>query len=375
MRIGILTHFHKSTNYGGVLQAYALCRFLNDQGHSAKQILYKHSVITISTTHMTCKKLFEKVRERIKKKIYHKRNLGIKHRMEASFLDFRESVPHTCQEYTSETIKNVISNFDIFITGSDQVWNPIWFDPAYMLQFVGDSAPKISYAASMGVGVLDQEQELVFKSQISDFAGVSVREKTASDILTTLIGKEVKVCVDPTLLLSVNEWEKIASERLINEKYVFLYLFGEGICVRKLAQSFAEFHGMKLVVIPDLLGKYRKNDRIINSEIINDATPSGFISLIKYADYVLTDSFHACVFSLLYHKEFFAFPRDGHIKMESRIVDLMNMFECSERYCVEKDSGSLNYLLSCVPIDYTREFKAFENAKQESVDYLLKYIS
>ena len=375
MRIGILTHFHKSTNYGGVLQAYALCKCLNDRGHSAEQILYKHSVTKIDSARMTGKTFFEKTKKRIKKIIYRRKNREIRRRMEMSFSDFRESVPHTCREYTSDTIEQVVSDFDLYITGSDQVWNPIWHDPAYLLQFVGNSAPKISYAASLGVSVLDQQQEKIFRTYLTDFDGISVREKTAADLLSPLTNKEVNVCVDPTLLLSVDDWDAVASERVVDEKYVFLYLLGDDMRVRKLAESFADFHGMKLVMIPDLLGAYRKNDRKICADFIPNATPRDFISLIKHSEYVLTDSFHTCVFSLLYKKEFFAFSRGGLIKMGSRIGDLLTMFECSSRFCVGGDRCNLDYLLSCKPIDYKKEFHSFNKEKQESLDYLLNYLN
>lgn len=372
MKIGILTHFHKSTNYGGVLQAYALCESLNKSGHSASQILYKHSVTSISAPRLTCKSFFRKTREYIERRIYKNRNREIRRKKEAAFASFRESVPHTSVEYSSNTIAQVSGDFDIFITGSDQVWNPLWYDPAYMLEFVRKDTPKISYAASLGVGDLNCEQEYIFRKSLSDFEGISVREKTAAELLSPLTEKEVRVCVDPTLLLSAEDWNVVASERIVNEKYVFLYLLGNDVHTRKLAEKFAAHHGMKLVTIPDLLGTFRKNDRKIHADFIEDATPRDFISLIKYAEYVLTDSFHACVFSLLYKKEFFAFHRGGLIKMGSRIKDLLNLFECSERFSSDK---SLERILSCEPIDYTKEFVLFDKEKKASLDYLASYIN
>ena len=188
-----------------------------------------------------------------------------------------------------------------------------------------------------------------------------------------MIGKEVQVCVDPTLLLTADEWNAIASERKIQGKYVFLYFLGDDRKSRKEAERFAEKKGMKLIMIPDLMGKYRKIDREIKAEYIMDATPWDFISLIKHAEYVFTDSFHACVFALLYQKDFFAFPRSGKIKMESRIQNLTELFECPERFCINRN-GMTKYLLSLNSIDYGREQKRFLEAKQVSMDYLNKVL-
>lgn len=374
MKIGILTHFCDSINYGGVLQAYALCKYLNDRdGYSAEQILYKHGLISVGDSKMTCKEFLIKLKSRLVKELYRQKNENIRKRTEDSFKAFRESVPHTRQVYTADTVREISDDYDVLIVGSDQVWNPIWYDPAYMLCFAGEHTRKISYAASIGINVLDDAQKKLFRSSIRDFDGISVRERAAAELLSPLIGKEVQVCVDPTLLLTADEWNSIASERKIQGKYIFLYFLGDDRKSRKEAERFAEKKGMKLIMIPDLMGKYRKTDREINAEYIMNATPRDFISLIKHAEYVFTDSFHACVFSLLYQKDFFAFPRSGKIKMESRIQNLTELFECPERFCINRN-GMTEYLLSLNSIDYGREQKQFLEAKQVSMDYLNKVL-
>ncbi len=370
MKIGILTHFHKSTNYGGVLQAYALCKHLNDRGHSARQILYTHRATKVSDAPMTAKEIFAKVVSRMNKIVYKKQNQEIKAARENAFLAFRDMVPHTPFEYTKETIGNVTHEFDAFITGSDQVWNPFWYDSSYMLDFVGADKPKISYAASIGVGSLDSKQKQIFKTQLMDFRAVSVREKTAADILSPLIGKDVKMCVDPTLLLSAEEWDDVASERKIKERYVFLYFLGDDITARKLAEKFAKNKGLKVVMLSDLMGLYRKSDRKIRGKRIADASPSDFISLIKHAEYIFTDSFHACVFSLLYQKEFFAFQRGGSINMDWRIQNLTELFGCTERFCNKKQDKTVAHLLSIDAIAYGDERCTFIKERHDSVEYL-----
>lgn len=365
-----MTHFHKSTNYGGVLQAYALCKYLNDQGHTATQILYTAKNRDLRNKPLSLKQIYLKSVAKVNRKIYRNKNWAIKNRMEALFQEFRNEVPHTKQEYTKENIAEISNDFDAFIVGSDQVWNPVWYDASYMLDFVGSDAKKISYAASMGVSSIDKEQKCVYQAHLRDFHAISVREQAAAEALVPIVNREVNVSVDPTLLLSVDDWNEIASERKVKEKYVFLYLLGEDAKARKLAEKFAKVKDLKLVMIPDLLGTYRKKDRCIQGERILDATPCDFISLIKYAEYVLTDSFHASVFSLLYHKDFFAFQREGSVKMGSRIRDLTQLFGCLERFCANRNDMNLNHLLSLRMIDYSEECAPFIKEKQNSMDYL-----
>lgn len=368
MKIGIITFFHKSTNYGGVLQAYALCKYLNNRGHDVYQIQYVPTVSKITTASDPPKAVLKKVIARVEKKLYQKKNRQIKKRMEGLFLNFRERIPHTEREYTKENIHE--ANFDAFIAGSDQIWNPIWHDSSYLLSFAGDNSIKLSYAASVGLSALDKEQEKMFKEYLQDFKAVSVRERAAAEALAPILGQEVTVSVDPTLLLTAEDWDELAGKRRIKDKYVFLYFLGDDINARKSAEKFAKEKGLKAVMIPDLLGTYRRIDRKIEAERILDATPGDFISLIKHAEYVITDSFHACVFSLLYHKDFFVFNRTGSMEMGSRIRNLTALFECEERFCTGKNEMDIHYLLSLPAINYEKSFDLFFQEREKSMAFL-----
>jgi hypothetical protein len=370
MKIAILTHFHNSTNYGGVLQAYALCKYLNNSGHKACQILYSQNNTRLRESSLTLKEISAKIISRVEKKIYHSKNKTIKKNLEDNFAEFRNSVPHTQTVYSKATISQTQNEFDAFITGSDQVWNPIWYDSAYFLDFAGSDRIKISYAASIGIGSLDDLQSEMFKKNLSGFNQISVREKMAEELLSPLTKKPISVSVDPTLLLSSDDWDEIATERRIDEPYVFLYALGNDMKIRKIAEEFSKHKGLKLVMLSDLMGYYRREDRKIKADIQNDITPNDFISLIKYADCVITDSFHACVFSLLYKREFFAFSRTGGLKMGSRIQNLTKTFDCCEHYCTEKKQLSVEYLLSVTKIDYSKSFDTFVTEQKESMEYL-----
>lgn len=375
MKIGILTHFHKSINYGGVLQAYALCKHLEKQGHTVQQILYTAQVRRLDPPELTLKDKYQKIIKRIQRRYNASRNIAVKKRMESLFFPFRDFVSHTENEYTKQNITDIAEEFDIIIAGSDQIWNPDWYDGTYMLDFVGPSVSKISYAASMGVSTLTQQQKKTYKEHLGSLKKISVRETEAAEILSEALEREVEVCVDPTLLLSAEDWDEIAGKKKTGERYVFLYMLGDDIKVKKLAEKFAKQKSLRLVFIPDLIGEYRPSDKKLKGEAVTDATPNDFISLIKHADYIFTDSFHACVFSLLYKKEFFAFERCAAQKTGSRIRNLTEMFACADRFCATEKERSLNYLTECPPIDYFSQKPLFEKAKQSSAQFLDMSIS
>ena len=375
MKIGILTHFHKSKNYGGVLQAYALCRYLNESGNNAKQILYTHTPIKVSSKRMSAKDIALKLCKKLKRTICKKRNKKIVEDIEKSFLKFRESVPHTEREYSKKDIREVKNDFDIFITGSDQVWNPIWFDSTYMLDFVDNNEKKLSYAASIGLSKLEREQSDLLQLYLSNFKSISVRENAAKDILSELVINSVEVLLDPTLLMNANDWDEIASKRIISEKYVFLYLLGDSIKTRRIAEKYAKKQNLLLVTIPDVNGEYRYIDRIIKSKRVCGATPNDFISLIKYSECVITDSFHACAFSLLYKKQFFAFEREGNDKINSRIKDLTEMLGIKEHFLGKASDKNANYLETLPQIDYKKEQIEFIKRKENSINYLKRNLS
>ena len=370
MKIGIITHYHNSINYGGVLQAYALCRYLNDHGHTACQIKYVPQNRKLRGTPPSITEVLHNANDRVMRRVFKKKNKRIRLQMQESFHEFRQSIPHTIREYKKETIGEAAGLFDAIIVGSDQVWNPNWFDTTFMLDFAGRTEKKIAYAASIGVETLDGKQCEAFQKYLRGFSAISTREHAAATALTPLVDIPVDVCVDPTLLLRVDEWDKLASKRIISGNYVFLYLLGSDKNTRKLAEKFARVNQKKLVMMSNLKGSYRPCDRRMKAEQLTNVTPQELLSRIKFADYILTDSFHACVFSLLYQKAFFAFERGGEIKMSSRIQELLEMFSCGNRFQTAENDTALSQMLAFGDIRPMGNTPAFEQARKNSIAFL-----
>lgn len=381
-KIGVITLYYKSTNFGGNLQAYALCKALSKYGYTAEQISYLGKRVNKSLLKRLFSggviNFFQKcgrygkslLLSPLRKMEDKKHNLYVLRKR--AFFDFNNQIiPHSEEVYTANTILQCVPNYDCFITGSDQVWNMDGYDSSYFLDFVPSEKVKISYAASISKDSLTEEQKEIFRKSLRDYKAVSVREKSAEKLLEGLSPVEVQTVLDPTLLLTREEWDEVCEERVISGKYVFCYFLGENKQERKLAEKFARLHHLKLIALPHT-GGIKLMDRKFGDERLYDVSPQQFISLIKHAEYVFTDSFHAVVFSNIYQKQYFVFNRSKKGEMSSRIVDITELFHQEERFCAGKERERMEYITSLSDIDYTKENKDFERVKQNSIDFLVK---
>lgn len=374
--VGVVSLFYNSTNYGGVLQSYALVDILNSLGVNAYQICYQRVNIASKGRFL---KIFNPVKlcRFVKGKICNiknRRNLEIVNnvatkRVKPFSLFVNANVPKTDKSYNQNTIKETLSDTDIFITGSDQVWNVNYYDEIYRLDFVPQTKYKFSYAAGVSSGELTKKQRNIFQKSLSTYDSISVREREAVNVLQPLTDKKVEWVLDPTLLLSREKWDNVCANRKIDEAYIFCYFLGSLSIDNNKIIEFAHKRGLKVVMMPYLTGT-GCDDSDFGDYKIYDAAPQDFISLIKYAEYVFTDSFHATVFSHIYKKNFFVFNRAGLKSMNDRIYSLTSLFDTQDRFCDTKERESLEYIESLPPIDYNRPFLKFEEMKEKSIDFL-----
>lgn len=373
-KVGILTHYYNGTNYGGTLQAYALCKVLNNNGYYAEQICYLY----------TPAKQFESVWQKIKRKglinvislmfskIKSKFNGSkisrIKKLKHNAFYNFNNNIiPHGEEVYTDQTIAKANALYHAFITGSDQVWNG--YNYAYFLDFVDGEKIRLSYSASLGRNVLTQGQKEQFKKSLKDYKAISLREKEGLELVKDLCPFEPCITVDPVLLLDKEEWDKICAPQMESQEYMFCYFLGLNKKLRKLAKSFAKKKGLKIISIPMAESGTAKMDDFADTKIA-DATPEQFISLIKHAKYVFTDSFHAVVFSNIYKKEYFVFNRNKRGEMNDRIFNITRLFNQQQRFCNGKDRETLEYIFNEPNLDYSNKNQDFEQMKKESIKFL-----
>ncbi|WP_321424544.1 polysaccharide pyruvyl transferase family protein [uncultured Bacteroides sp.] len=288
MKIGILTH-PQGANYGGVLQCYALSTFLKKMGHTPVVIrregdksffLWEWTRALLRILH--CPRYYTPDKIDITFKI-------------RSFINsnFLRTYPVRSQK----RMRSICKDYDLqaVIVGSDQVWRQDFamnFGYNYYLDFVSSNVTKVSYAASFGLSewTYTTSQTLKIKDLLSLFKGISVREEDGVDLCKNNLGITPELLIDPTLLLSVEDYDKFTSPRLIKEKYIFIYWLGDKSLVQNEIDKFKS-EGYEIIDVN------LRDD--IELPAIED-----WLSYIKYADKVITDSFHGCVFSTIYNRQF-----------------------------------------------------------------------
>lgn len=378
MKIGIVSHYYQSLNYGGNLQAYALCKVLEKYHVEPEQICLPDRNVKLpweqSFGSFSKKQLVGKALRRMKRTVRKTATRvflkGLRQKRRAAFQNFNENIiPHSTAVYSNETVHTADGCYDAFITGSDQVWNLEWYNPAYFLTFVTQK-PKFSYAASLSLRELtDRERELL-QDHLKDYIGISVRERRTTQMLQSALSRPVQWVLDPTLLLSDAQWDEVCSPRLIEEPYLFCFFLGKAKKARNLAKKLAKQRNLKIVTIPHLYGEFEFRDCCFGHIRLEAPAPEAFISLIKHADCVLTDSFHATAFSEIYHREFFVLPRHGGKGKDDRIYSITGLMGHEERYCDTAEKQKISYLRNCPKLDYAETSAAFENMKHSSKQYI-----
>lgn len=355
MKIGIIT-FHSAHNYGAILQCYALQEFLKTYGHNVHVIDYNLKEINkyykwFDIARFKTRHLKTIIKECLILPQRRRRYVGF-NRFKHTYLNLFSSNCE-CQNY-----------FDLVIIGSDQVWNinlTGGFDSFYWGKSIDVSQTKlISYAASMEE-YWGEPKDKIASTLLKRFSSISVREESLKGIISNLLPlRRVDVCVDPTLLLAPNLWEKLSTNIYNNKPYLLLYQVRSSKKVYDYAKSVAKSKGLKLVCLSAAVGAK-------NTYHIAGASPSDFIGLFKNASFVIATSFHGTIFSLLFHKEFITLKLgDGK---DSRYSELLCQLDLLSRL-----KGINEELNNCESIDYDVVDKKIQEMKESSVKYLEQFL-
>ncbi len=351
-KFAVLTHYYNSKNYGGLLQSYALVTYLNElEGVEACQVPYimkqKQELVDAQKNLISrlLQKSFSDYLEIIKYMAYNGKVKTVKFynslfkKDELQYIkicgelrtkyckEFEESIPHVeGREYNNENLSELNASFDAFISGSDQVWNPNAYYDGFYLTFADKNKMKISYAASIAVNNYTEKQSNLVIPQIKKFDHIAVREKTGKELLEKYIENKVEVVVDPVLLLSKNDCKKVVKPVIENKKYVYAYLLGERKDIADETKKAAKKLGLPIATVPYFRMKYNNFDSYFGDIKLSDVGPSEFLGLIKHSEIVITTSFHAVVFSIIFEKNFIVIDRQNQndkSSMNSRITDLL----------------------------------------------------
>ena len=373
MRIGIITHYYHSQNYGGNLQAYALCKFLELHGYDVEQICYKGRHKS-GFLYKLCSLIYHKGVKVVKSVLHPRAYINISKRKKTVSYFNQQVIPHSKQVYNDNTLVNLANNYDLFITGSDQVWHPNAVCDAYLLDLKTPNLHKIAYAASVSKSKLSIDESNRYRSALSDFQAISVREEDAVNLISPLANVPVEWVVDPVFLLDSNIWNDFAEDRIINVKYLFCYFLGSDNRARAIASDYAKKNNLLLVTMPYLSNTFSVCDHRFGDMQLFDVSPSQLLSIIRYAECVFTDSFHIMAFSLIFKKNHFVFERPVKESMSSRIHSLANFFETQSHFCDSAEKMNMEYVASQIPINYDERTEKYDSILAKSVDFLLSNI-
>ena len=276
------------------------------------------------------------------------------------------------REYNEENIIEANDVYDGFVCGSDQIWNPKLTDvnSMYWLTFASKEKLKFSYAPSIGVDKFSDEQKEAIKNNLSTFNGISSREENGTNLINEALGGNKCITVlDPTLLVERKIWDNISSsENQYSEKYIFVYMLRGTKKQRKLIEEFAKLKGLKIVTMPFLDNeKIELYDFKFGDIKLWDASPADFITVIRNAEYVFTDSFHCMLFSCMYHRDFYTFPKIGQAQI-NRMLNFQKLISASEHMISEEiDAGKIENVRR---IDWNYVDSILKDKRKESEAYL-----
>lgn len=379
-KVGIITLYHANYNFGGLLQAYALPKALKEYfGIDAEQIDYIPAAQKLKSQKDNKKGLVQKLYQCVYKLgifLFDKINKANLNCRKQAFDDFINKIPHSESAYNYDIVDKCLNSYDIFVCGGDQIWNECEGSKnikVYTLQFVHPEYKKIAYSPSMAIMETSPGFTKIMSAGLNGLDAVSVREKKSLNVLKLLTDKDIEVVVDPVLLLTENEWTKAARVAENKGKYILCYLLGDSINQREAVKKIARCLHLPIITFPHVfLNAVRKCDLFFGD--IHDYTsgPLEFIGLIKNAELVITDSFHACVFSMIFKTPFTVFERNKSGEkgnMNSRIYDFLEEYRLEGQLVTETELTQMKVIPD---IDFTYAHEHWEKRRKESLDYLRK---
>ena len=303
MKVGIFT-FPNSKSYGAALQMYALSSAVESLGHDVDVINYYNAFMKAG--HHCRASADSQIKHFVKRACESVIHRKLYKRFEAFEKNVVNLYPKKSFSDPSR-LHEIGAKYDAVICGSDQVWNPniTNADISYFLDFCGDNTRRIAYAPSFGVEDLSDELKDRVGKELKLFASISVREEQGRKLVSDILGRDVSVVVDPTMLIEQDEWKKIESPySKVTGDFVLYFTVKHSNQLFKKTREFAKKNGLTMVVVGgNPLKTMRNKDSTVHYAI--DISPSQWLWLVHNAKYVATNSFHGTAFSIIYEKDFY----------------------------------------------------------------------
>lgn len=356
MKIEIAT-LHYIRNYGSVLQTYATQKKLEDMGFEAEILDYvrpnasEDAVISGGLERKQLKGIRSLAYIALKKVENIRRN-----RVCQNFLD---KYCHLSRHYTDDAdLMRDPPQADIYCTGSDQTWNSEYNGgllPAYFLDFAPEGARRIGYAVSIGMAKIPEAEREPMREYLRRYHAISVREDSAKVLLEDLGIPGAAHVLDPTLALQREEWEAVAAPRRIPGKYIFIYRLTSNRELERFAEKLSAQTGLPIVRASYYLTHLTQKGKLLYTPEVED-----FLSLIRHAEYVLTDSFHCTAFSLNFNRNFFVFyPK----RYSTRLESILTLTGTAHRVDLTEPENAQ-------PIDYDRVNAVLAREREKTEDFL-----
>lgn len=371
-KIGLVTYY--GDNYGACLQAYALQSSINNLGYICSIVEYKAIFSKCKNKNIISKFIkilkdndVKHIISRYKTSKYITEANQSRHALCEKFRDSNLQIAHN-KCLSDEDFYLIPLDFDAYVCGSDQIWNPTFYGkchPIYYLDFVPIGKKRIAYAPSVGISDIDVKYEDDLKKYLNKFDNISVREINSVDLLSKYTTKKIEWVLDPTLLLKVEDYMKLECDIIAPQKpYIFCYLFGIDENTNNIKRKIKSITNMDIVSIP-----FVKREILSDDIKIMDAGPTEFIHLIKNASLVLTDSFHATVFSINFKIPFVSLLRQKENEkneMSSRIKSILKKLNLENRLIKDIDSIPSDLM----NINFSETERKLEKYRKESIRYL-----
>ena len=322
MRIATIT-CQNANNHGARLQCYALVKYLQLQGHEVEVIDYRPDYMRgVAPLFYIPKSL----KDFIKLFVYLPNRIIAGKRYEEFEAFSKKWIPRTKIYWSIDELRQDPPKADVYIAGSDQIWNTSFrngTDPGYYLDFGPDDVRRESFAASFATEELVPSSVDFVKEHLRRFDKITVREQSALKILEKL-GIQGELQDDPVFMLTKEQWDEVADGTGAGEKYVLVYDFYLGDDIKKKAQEIAKEHGLKIYAICSAPLRYADKN-------FEYSGPETFVSLIKNASYVVSNSFHGTVFAMIYNVPFVVLNRPDGLNVRMRdLLERKGMMNCLE---------------------------------------------
>lgn len=360
MKIAVIT-IHSVLNFGAIFQAYATYSVLSDFGdtelinYQSNYLRKNHSLFRLRLSRRLLKEtiidtliIFNKISQKIKFQKFQKKYISLTGKV-------------------SEKNFN-IKKYDIYVCGSDQIWNPTIISGnkvinwKYFLDFAPNHARKISYASSLGNYRFDHEQETKVKKQLNSFQAISVRENDGKEYLDTLLDQQVEHVLDPTLLLTREDWvERLNLDiQTENENYILVYSISNSLLLKEAIDYFSKKMNLTVISINNGFRKFGAIDKQIRN-----AGPEDFLKLFLNAKFIITDSFHGVCFSINFKKQFVAISSG---KISNRIQSILTLTSLTQQFA--KNKKDFPYILEIKRGKYKQSSTALAIQRNKSLSYL-----